>query len=448
MSLAELLLNIKWHNFSKEYNKLLKSSHKSILELQKTQLIEFKDMLSYATKNVDYYKNNKEYNIDLSNVDNLYSVLNKLPVIDKQIIKSKSESFISKSYKDKVFDKSTGGSTGEPFRFKMSFEDLKYSRLLKYRGYSYAGFSIGDNIIILGGGSLINKSKNNPIKFLKSKLINVKKIASYGINDNDFEKIYNYINKKSKIFIYGYASTIYLLAKYINSNSLKLKDSVVKGVFTTSELLTLNQRKLIEEVFGNVVFDDYGVNDGGASAHECEAHNGLHLDMERAIIEVVDQQNNSIQEGYGRIVVTSLKNRSMPFIRYETGDYAEITYKKCVCGRETPRLLRILGRTTDYLYFKGRYIGSPVLTVLMGKLDVDFYQIIQKDYDLVLFKVYKGEGFNQEMIEFIKNHVTSSMMSYFDDIRIIFEFCDKLPDINNKHKYIINEYLNKIEFSE
>lgn len=100
---------------------------------------------------------------------------------------------------------------------------------------------------------------------------------------------------------------------------------------------------------------------------------------------------------------------------------------------------RILGRTTDYLYFKGSYIGSPVLTVLMGKLDVDYYQIIQKNSDLVMFKVYRTEGFSKEMITHIENHIGVSMKSYFDDIRIEFEFSDKLPYIENKHKYIINE---------
>lgn len=437
MNITELLLNIKWGNFTKELNSLRENSKKSLDDLQKNQLIELKEIITYAIKNIEYYRSEEKYHINLDGINTIFELLNMLPIINKTLINKFKEDFIAQNYNGKVINMSTGGSTGKPLHYKMSFDDQRYSRLLKYRGYSYAGFNIGDNLLILGGGSLIKET--NLKELIKSKLLNVKKIPSYGINDDDFRKIYNYINKESKTFIYGYASTIYLLANYIKSNNLIVNKNVVPGVFTTSELMTANQRTVIEQVFGNVVFDDYGVNDGGASAHECEEHAGLHLDMERSIIEVVDDYGISLAEGFGRVVVTSLKNKSMPFIRYETGDYAEITYEKCKCGRETPRLLRILGRTTDYLYFKGSYIGSPVLTVLMGKLDVDYYQIIQKNSDLVMFKVYRTEGFSKEMITHIENHIGVSMKSYFDDIRIEFEFSDKLPYIENKHKYIINE---------
>jgi len=441
MNKTEVLLNFRWKNFTREYKQLLKNSNKSIKEIQSHQLIGLKEILSYTTQNVDYYKNNREYLINLNGYDNIIDLLNDLPIINKSIIKKESDNFIVKNYKGKVFDLTTGGSTGEPLHYKINYEDMKYSRLLKYRGYSYAGFSIGDSILTLGGGSLINKS--NIVDLIKSKLLNVNKVASYGIDDDDFEEIFKYFNSKTKVYIYGYASTIYLLAKYFISNNLNVDENKVLGIFTTSELLTSSQRSLIEKVFGNIVFDDYGANDGGASAHECEEHNGLHLDMERAIIEVVNDEGKSINEGYGRVVVTSLKNRVMPFIRYETGDYAEITYKKCACGRESPRLLKILGRTTDYLYLNGAYIGSPVLTVLMGKLDLDFYQVIQKEDDLVVFKVYKTSGFTQEMINKIQNHVNSSMKSYFKNIRIRFEWHEELPSIENKHKYIINEMLKE-----
>ena len=264
MNITELLLNFKWRNFTRDYEQLLENSKKPIEELRNQQLAAFRQIMEYARQNVAYYEKNEEYSIDLNSCDDILELLDSLPIINKSIIKKERENFIDHNSYERVYDMTTGGSTGTPFHYKMNYDDLRYSRLLKYRGYSFAGYSIGDSILMLGGGSLIKK--NDIVGLLRSKLLNVKEVSSYGIDNHDFEKIHKYLNSTNKVFIYGYASTIYLLAKYFTSKNLIVDKSKVRGVFTTSELLTSSQRSVIEEVFGDIVFDDYGVNDGGASA--------------------------------------------------------------------------------------------------------------------------------------------------------------------------------------
>ena len=66
-------------------------------------------------------------------------------------------------------------------------------------------------------------------------------------------------------------------------------------------------------------------------------------------MEVLDNHGRPCKEGEtGRVVLTDLHNFTMPLIRYEIGDYAEVG-PPCACGRGLPVLARILGRSRNML---------------------------------------------------------------------------------------------------
>lgn len=443
MNLMKLLLELRWKNFNIDLENLKENSYLSIDKLKSQQYNEFKKIYTYAIENIDYYKNNINYSIDFSETTSIDEIISRFPIINKSIIKENKFQFYNDDIK--FINMTTGGSTGEPFSYRLGNECYKYSRLLKYKGYSYAGYRLGDPLIIFGGGSLVKKNdfKSNITNYLKEILLNVKKISSYGISEQELYKIYKYINKKDGVFIYGYVSSIYFLSLFIEKNQLPIINPP-KAIFTTSEVLLENQRNKIESVFHTSIYNDYGINDSGGSAHECECHCGMHIDTERSIIEVIDENGNSISEGTGKVIITSLKNYAMPFFRYDTGDYARITSKKCQCGRQTPRILEIVGRATEFLKFGSIYIGSPALTILMGKLDIDLYQIIQTSEKAVLFKILYTRGLNKNIKNKCIEHITISLNSYVTGINIDIQFFDNLDamEIKNKHKIIINNVNN------
>jgi phenylacetate-CoA ligase len=440
MKITEILLNLKWRHFSRLYKSIIDNQFKSYSEIKEIQYSELKKLIKFSLKNIPFYKT-RYCTLNLNDYKQSDQLLECFSTVNKIEIKKNPELFkrSNRFSKEKSYKMTTGGSTGVPLHYELSKIDMKYSRLLKYKGFSYAGYSIGDPIIFVGGGSLINKPtlKTRII----SKFLNSYKFSSYKINEEVFEKIVECIKKEKLVFIYGYASTIYLISKYIISRKYSFVIGKVKGVFPTSEVLHDFQRATMEEAFGNCIFNDYGVNDGGASAHECDQHQGMHLDTERSIIEILDDNGTQVYEGIGKVVVTSLKNYTMPFIRYETGDIAKITHLPCNCGRTTPRIVEIYGRTTDYLTIEGNYIGSPVLTVLMGKLDIDLYQIIQEDLNNVTFKIYKITGFDESEKSYISKHISNSVLSHYPTVQIKISFYDFLPQIDNKFKYIVNKML-------
>ena len=166
-------------------------------------------------------------------------------------------------------------------------------------------------------------------------------------------------------------------------------------------------------------------------------HKGLHIDMERSILEIVDEDGKQIFDKPGKILATSLFNYALPFIRYDTGDLGIISSKKCPCGRESLLLKEVVGRTTDSLILNGITIGSPVLTVLMGRFDIEQYQIVQESGNSITIKIVKGQTFSEKDENFIRR----SFFSHVGEIDIKFEYVDSIaPFEGQKHKFIINDF--------
>jgi phenylacetate-CoA ligase len=100
------------------------------------------------------------------------------------------------------------------------------------------------------------------------------------------------------------------------------------------------------------IFDQYGMTEFGPLAAECSAHDGLHLLEHGLWLEVVDEEGAGVAEGEGELVVSSLVNRAMIFLRYRTGDRVAVWSSPCVCGRNGRRI-QVLRRADDLTKIRG-----------------------------------------------------------------------------------------------
>jgi phenylacetate-CoA ligase len=201
-------------------------------------------------------------------------------------------------------------------------------------------------------------------------------------------------------------------------------------------MLTPYFRENIENAFKCKVFNDYGLNDGGISAGD-DLNGHMRIHTERAIMEVVDDNNNSVLNKSGRIIATSLYNFDFPFIRYDTCDLGVITDK---FSRESDQRLvleKLEGRTTDYIVINGKTIGSPVLTVLMSKIDAKRYQFIQKNKDSLELRIEKETNYSEDQELFISNSLKSNLGDEFD---LVIKYTSDFYETNNKFKFIIRDF--------
>jgi len=121
-------------------------------------------------------------------------------------------------------------------------------------------------------------------------------------------------------------------------------------------------------------------------------HGGrLHVCDDAAIVEIL-RNGEPVKEGeQGEVVVTGLFSKTMPFIRYRTGDLATRGPDSCPCGQPFSTLDAVLGRTADYLHLPdGRSVHpSSVIDPAMEYEDawIDQHQLVQTALDCIVLRV-------------------------------------------------------------
>jgi phenylacetate-CoA ligase len=149
----------------------------------------------------------------------------------------------------------------------------------------------------------------------------------------------------------------------------------LKGVFTTAERLFPQQRELLEDVFGCRVYDCYGSSEVQNIATEC-SHGSIHVNTDFVVVEV---DRSETAAGPAPLLVTSLKNRVMPFLRYRNEDWGELADGECTCGSGFPLMSLNVARVSDNFRLPGgRVVHGEFFThLLYGAEGVDSFQFHQ-----------------------------------------------------------------------
>jgi phenylacetate-CoA ligase len=131
-------------------------------------------------------------------------------------------------------------------------------------------------------------------------------------------------------------------------------------------------RTTIEDALHICVYDNYGLTEiiGPGVAFECEHRDGLHVNEDHFIVEVIDPQTmKPVPPGSrGELVFTTITKQGFPLIRYRTGDISALKIGECSCGRTLVRMDRVTGRTDDMIIVEGvnvfpRQIEEALLSI-------------------------------------------------------------------------------------
>ena len=131
-------------------------------------------------------------------------------------------------------------------------------------------------------------------------------------------------------------------------------------------------RAKLEEGWGARVTEAMGIGDIGPSLWgECEEQDGMHLGARGFVhAELIDPGTGKaldLEDGAGgELVLTHLRHRAAPLLRFRTRDHVEVRASPCLCGRTGPRV-RCVGRTDDMLIVRGvNVFPSAVREVVSG----------------------------------------------------------------------------------
>jgi phenylacetate-CoA ligase len=150
-----------------------------------------------------------------------------------------------------------------------------------------------------------------------------------------------------------------------------------------AEPWTAEMRPRLEQRLHLAAVNDYGLSEivgPGVSAECIEARDGLHVQEDHFLPEVIDPVSQQpVATGVeGELVLTTLTKEALPLVRYRTGDLSWLLDEPCICGRTHVRMGPVRGRLDDMLIIRGvNLYPSEVERVLLGLADVGpQYQIL------------------------------------------------------------------------
>ena len=426
----------------KEKNKLSESILKKLLETQwwdKDRLYELqcerlKIIVSHSLKSVPYYRKLFcEYGLSEKSIQ-VPEDLKILPTLSKDTVRKQFYNLHSDEIDYKLVRREvTSGTTGTPLTLYIDNLTFLYSRAVIKMHRLWAGYTGEQWIGIFTGYRIIPIGKSNAPFWIKNYAGKQIHFSTYHLNKTNIISYYNALSESKIEFLFGYPSSIGLLAKLFNE--YLSKSIPLKGVFLGSEPIYTWQRESIKKAFHCNIYDYYGQTENIIMAPGCGYSENLHICLEAGILEL-----NKIDNEKYNLIGTTILNKSMPLIRYELNDITGgYVIEDCKCGRKHNQIKPIETKAEDFIITPtGNYISASILTFPFKTPEgILQSQIIQKEKNLIIVKVVTDEKFTQ--IE--KNKLQFSLKQCVGAEMIIeFEYTDNIPrTLNGKYRFVINE---------
>lgn len=351
-----------------------------------------------------HFDNNPFYRKILNNVMSENWV--DIPVIKKQMIQRPLVEMVNSMYDIKdCYVSSTSGSSGTPLFFAKDKFAHAMTWALIIKRYNDLGITLQSMQARFYGIPL--QSVTYLKERFKDRLMNRYRFTIFDMSDRILEKFLDKFRHTSFDYIYGYTNSLLLFAKYCIRKNIILKDDACRSLrlcIVTSEQCTDEDKLLLEEAFGVNVVREYGVSESDFIAIT-DRQNRWIISDELVHVEIVDENDRPLDDGkIGKIIVTSLHNKAMPFIRYEVGDWGSIKR-----GERYSELLTLNGRLNDIAWLpSGKTVPGFTLYYVSRQILEESgvlkeYVIKQTSANTFLFEVVTTEPLSENHIQLIKN---------------------------------------------
>lgn len=363
-------------------------------QLEKLQLESLKEEIRFAYENSPYYRRAfDEAGADPKKVRGLEDI-QKFPFTDKNVERDRQLAvpdlgdLIAVPEKDIVFVSASSGSTGVPTLSPFTARDFDEYQDVQARLFWAMGMRPHDRYLhalnftlFVGGPDVIGAQRTGALCIWGGAIASERLL---------------FIMKQFKPTV---TWTTPSYAWYLGETALKQgidpdRDLAINKIIVAGEPggSIKSTREAIETLWNAKLYDFYGLSDiFGANAGMCKEQNGLHLSEDHHLLEVLNPDTlKPVESGErGEMVLTTLRKRARPMIRFRTGDIITVNYDPCRCGRTMVRI-NIHGRRDDMLIITGvNVFPSDIEKVVrnMKELTGEYRIIVYREEHLDKFDV-------------------------------------------------------------
>jgi phenylacetate-CoA ligase len=310
-------------------------------------------MIEFAASEVPYYRDLfVTCGLDAAKIATNPDRLVDVPLLTKSIIMEQGERMLSRKLSEvRHHAVTTGGSTGQKATLFYDQEAADYSSAVTAFARGAVGAGRNRSCLHFAARLPATPPERWPSReTMKCLSMNRSNIFFDAVDAAALEEIWQTLRRRRPYLVHGHPSTLFALADYVRGRYPGRHDRPFRVFESSGEVLHDYQARAIREAFGARIIDRYGLAEFGVIAYQF----GDGGELEVLDSEVwIEPQQVADADGLSSLVVTGLRNRLMPLIRYDTGDLAEIS------GQTTGEaLVRMVGRQHDIVDIG----GTPHLT--------------------------------------------------------------------------------------
>ncbi len=336
-------------------------------KMQDLQTERLQKLVRYLWKNNPVYRSKLDnFDITPASIKNIRDI-KKLPFTVKEDLRDSYPFGLFTDFKKTAEIHVSSGTTGNPTVVGYTKDDIKLWSEVIARSLACAGAVPGDIIQVAYGYGLFTGGLGLHYGALEMGLKVIP--ASSGQTKRQLKLMNDF---KPRILACTPSYALFMLDEARAMGLDPKKSSWEIGVFG-AEPWSESMRQQIEKSWNMLATDIYGLSEiiGPGVAQECQHKAGLHFQWDVFFPEVIDPKTGEdVKSGQkGELVITTLTKQGIPLLRYRTRDIVTINYEKCACGRTTPRISKILGRTDDMLIIRGINVFPSQIEHVLLKIE-------------------------------------------------------------------------------
>jgi len=237
-------------------------------------------------------------------------------------------------------------------------------------------------------------------------------LPGLSLADHDYERSFDVLQKFQPAVLWGFTSALRGLAEYMLANGKRLSYRP-KLVVTWAEPVHAEEEDSLQRAFDCPVTNLYSSHEVGHIACRCPA-GSFHVDQKHLLVQV-DRESIKLDDAdSGELVITTLFDSPMPFIRYRMGDIGSVSESTCSCGRKLQVLNSLVGRTYELFTTRDGRMISPNFWLHLFRREnvagfIKRFQITYKKDGNILIKIVPKPGHSMETEPELRQLVAASL---------------------------------------
>lgn len=396
-------------------------------------------ILEHAYTHCPYYKKKyKEAGLKPTDFKQLEDLVI-FPILTKEEVRQNWHGMVADNINKKdLILYHTSGSTGKALDFYWTKYSSAFYWAVDQRYKNRFGFTLGTKCLNFTGHPIVPLNILTPPFWRYDSVLNRYFLTMQQISAPKISAISKWLDTANIEMFVGYPSIMTAFANELYNQKIEI-NCPPKHIFTGAEKLYDNQKRILQDVFKDVqIHELYSFSEQAAIATHCK-NSVYHEDFEIGHMEL--DKAEPVEHGLqGEILATGFINMGMPFIRYQNGDTAVFSNRKCDCGLHSQIIEDIIGRNEDYIITPEGLHLQRLDYIFKDSIDIKECQVVQRQLGEIILRIVRRNSYNtaseKKLLVNISQWVSPT-------IKVKFEYVDEIPRTKaGKFKAVVSELKN------